>query len=264
MTNLSYALSDSVTMLRRNLRHTLRDPFALIGPILTPAFMLVLFFYVLGGALGAGLGGGASSDTAYLNYLVPGIILLTAASGAEWTALSVNSDKTEGIIGRFRTMAISRSSVLTGHVLANVIRTLITIIVILGLGLLMGFRPTAGPIEWLETIGLLVLFSLAISWMAVPLGLIAKTPSGANTLSLTIAILLPFFSSIFVRPDTMPAWLRWFVENQPLTPVIETLRGLLTGTPTGNHPAIAIAWCVGLILVGYIWSQRVFNRDPAH
>ena len=263
MSSFSYALHDSATMLRRNLRHSMRNPFVTVGTVMTPVFMLVLFFYVLGGSIVGGLNGGAKGSTEYLNYLVPGIILMTAALGAEFTALSVNSDRTENIISRFRTMAISRGSLLTGHALANVIQTLISITCIIGISLLMGFRPRAGLVEWLEFAGLLVLFALAIAWLAVPLGLIAKTPSGANSLSLIIGMLLPFFSSAFVKPETMPDWLRWFVENQPFTAVLETLRGLLTGTPVGNNWIYAIGWSVALVIVGYAWSQWVYNREPA-
>lgn len=263
MNSFSYTLSDSATMLRRNLRRSLRNPISVIGTIITPVFMLVLFFYVLGGSIVGGLNGGAKGSPEYLNYLVPGIILLTAALGAEFTALNVNYDRTENIISRFRTMAISRSSLLTGHALANVIQTLISIAFIAGVGMLMGFRPSAGLVEWLEMVGLLALFSLAIAWLSIPLGLLAKTPGGANSLSLLIGFLLPFLSSAFVRPETMPDWLQWFVANQPFTSVIETLRGLLTGTPAGNNWIYAVAWSVGLTIVGYIWSQRVYNREPS-
>ena len=262
MNSLNLAFSDSTTMLQRNFRRALRNPFVLFSSILTPALMLVLFFYVLGGSIAGGLNAGEKGSTEYLNYLLPGIILLTAALGAEVTALNVNYDRTENIISRFRTMPISRGALVTGHVLINVIQTLISIACIVGIGLLMGFRPSAGPVEWLAAFGLLALFSLAIAWLAVPLGLISKTPAGANSLSLIIGFLLPFFSSAFVKPDTMPDWLQVFVKYQPFTAVTETLRGLLTGTPIGDNWIYAIIGSVVLAILGYIFARWAYNRQP--
>ncbi|MFF8919420.1 ABC transporter permease [Streptomyces sp. NPDC015032] len=260
MSTFSYALRDSSTMVRRDMRHTLRNPFSLMGAIVTPVFMLAMFYYVFGGAIESGLKGpnGASGD--YLTYLIPGIIMMTAGVGSGWTALNVNSDMTEGIITRFRTMAISRGSVLVGHAIGNLIRTFATVAFVLVVALLMGFQPTAGIIEWIALIGVLALLAFMISWISIPLGLVAKTPAGANVSSLIIQFLLPFLSSAFVSPATMPAGLRWFTDNQPFTPITETMRGLLTGTEIGNNAWIAIAWCVGLTLLGYLWAKSTFNR----
>jgi ABC-2 type transport system permease protein len=171
-------------------------------------------------------------------------------------------DMSEGIITRFRTMAISRASVLTGQVLGSLIRTMITIVLVLGVALLMGFRPSAGPVAWIAVLGLIVLFTFAITWMGVVFGLVGKTPAGANSLSLIFQLLLPFTSSAFVRTDSMPVGVRWFASYQPFTPVIDTLRGLLLGSPIGNSAILAVAWCVVLTLVGYLWARAVYNREP--
>jgi ABC-2 type transport system permease protein len=170
-------------------------------------------------------------------------------------------DMNEGIITRFRTMAIARASVLIGQVLGSLIRTMISIVLVIGVALLMGFRPTTNPLAWVAALGLVALFTLAITWMGVVFGLVGKTPAGANSLAL-IFLLLVFTSSAFVRTDSMPAGIRWFAEYQPVSPVIDTLRGLLLGTPIGNSALLAVGWCAGLTLVGYLWARAVYNRDP--
>src|SRR5579859_6234318 len=261
MSTLSYALRDSATMLRRDARHSLRRLSMTLSGLGTPTIMLVLFNYFFGGTLGAGLGGVARGG-AYINYVTPGILVMTVASGCETTAINLCMDMSEGIIARFRTMAISRASVLTGQVLGSLIRTLISAALVAGVALLMGFRPTAGPVAWIAALGLIALFTFAITWMGVVFGLIGKTPAGANSLSLIFQLLLPFTSSAFVRPDSMPAGMRWFAEYQPFTPVIDTLRGLLLGTPIGDSAVLAVGWCVVLTLVGYLWARAVYNRDP--
>ena len=261
MTNLSFALRDSATMLRRDFRHSLRNLTMTLSGLLTPIVTLVLFVYVFGGTLGAGLGG-VEHGGAYINYVAPAIILMTVGSGCATTAINLCMDMNEGIITRFRTMAISRASVLTGQVLGSLIRTLITIGLVIGVALLMGFRPSAGPVAWIAALGVIALFTLALTWMGVVFGLVGKTPAGANSLSLIFQLLLPLTSSAFVRPDSMPVGVRWFAEYQPFTPVIDTLRGLLLGTPIGNSAVLAVAWCVGLTLVGYLWARAVYNRNP--
>jgi ABC-2 type transport system permease protein len=260
MSNLSFTLRDSATMLRRDVQHSLRRLSMTLSGLLTPTIMLLLFDYVFGGTIGAGLGGVAHGG-AYIDYVAPGIIIMTVGSGCATTAINLCMDMSEGIIARFRTMAISRASVLTGQVLGSLIRTIISIILVIGVALLMGFRPTANLVAWIEALGLLALFTFAITWMGVVFGLVGKTPAGANSLSL-IFLLLPFISSAFVRPDSMPAGVRWFAEYQPFTPVIDTLRGLLLGTPIGNSAVLAVAWCAGLALVGYLWARAVYNRNP--
>ena len=256
MSNLSFTLRDSAIMLRRDILHSLRRLSMTLSGLLVPIIMLVLFVYVFGGAIGAGLG-----DGAYINYIAPGIILMTVGSGCATTAINLCMDMSEGIITCFRTMAISRASVLTGQVLGSLIRTMVTIVLVLGVALLMGFRPTTNPVAWIAALGLIALFTFGITWMGVAFGLVGKTPAGANSLSL-IFQLLSFTSSTFVRPDSMPAGVRWFAQYQPFTPVIETLRGLLLGTPIGNNAILAVAWCAVLALVGYLWSRAVYNRDP--
>ncbi len=261
MSTLSFALRDSATMLRRDVRHSLSNlPMTLISGLLVPIIMLVLFVYVFGGAVGAGLGlvvhGGA-----YIDYIAPGIIIMTVVSGGATTAINLCMDMNEGIIARFRTMAISRASVLTGQVLGSLIRTMITIVLVIGVALLMGFRPTTSPIAWLAALGIIALFAFALTWMSVVFGLVGKTPAGANSLSL-IFQLMAFTSSAFVPPDSMSGVVRWFSEYQPFTPVINTVRGLLLGTPIGNSAVLAVAWCAGLTLVGYLWARAVYNRNP--
>ena len=256
MSTLSFALRDSATMLRRDVWHSLRRFSMTLSGLLVPIIMLVLFVYVFGGAIGAGLG-----DGAYINYVAPGIILMTVGSGCATTAINLCMDMSEGIIARFRTMAISRASVLTGQVLGSLIRTMISVCLVTGVALLIGFRPTANPVNWIAALGLIALFTFAITWMGVAFGLVGKTPAGANSLSL-IFQLLSFTSSAFVSPDSMSGGVRWFAEYQPFTPVIDTLRGLLLGTPIGNSAVLAVAWCAGLTLVGYLWARAVYNRDP--
>ena len=259
MSNLSFVLRDSTTMLRRDVRHSLRYlPMTLSG-IGTPTIMLVLFNYIFGGAIGAGLGGVAHGG-AYINYLAPGIIILTVGSGCATTAINLCTDMSEGIITRFRTMAISRASVLTGQVLGSLLRTMISIGLVIGVALLIGFRPTTNPVAWIGALGVIALITLAVTWMGVVFGLVGKTPAGANSLSL-IFLLLAFTSSAFVPTDSMPVGVRWFADYQPFTPVIDTLRGLLLGTPIGNSAVLAVAWCAGLTLVGYLWARAVYNRN---
>ena len=260
MSTLSFALRDSATMLRRDVWHSLRRFSMTLSGLLVPIIMLVLFVYVFGGAIGAGLGGVAHGG-AYIDYLAPGIIIMTVGSGCATTAINLCMDMSEGIIARFRTMAISRASVLTGQVLGSLIRTMISVCLVTGVALLIGFRPTANPVNWIAALGLVALFTFAITWMGVAFGLVGKTPAGANSLSL-IFQLLSFTSSAFVSPNSMSSGVRWFAEYQPFTPVIDTLRGLLLGTPMGNSAILAIAWSVGLTLVGYLWARAVYNRDP--
>lgn len=261
MSTLSFALRDSATMLRRDIRHSLRNFSITLSGLLVPIIMLVLFTYVFSGAIAAGQGLAAYGG-AYVNYVTPGIIIMTVGSGCATTALNLCTDMSAGIITRLRTLAIFRTSVLIGQVLGSVLRTMITIAFVTGIALLMGFRPTASPVAWIEATGLVALLTLAITWMGVLFGLVGKTPAGANSLSL-IFQLLAFTSSAFVSPDLMPAGVRWFAQYQPFTPVIDTLRGLLLGTPiSGGSVALAVAWCSGLTLVGYVLAHAVYNRDP--
>ena len=252
----TYVVSDAATMLRRDFRHLRRYPVMTISGIVVPTVMLLLFVFVFGGAMSSGLGAGS-----YINYLVPGILIMALGSGCAATAVGVNMDMTEGIVARFRVMAISRASVLTGRVVGSMIRTLIAVVLVIGVALIAGFRPTADPARWLATFGFITLMTLALTWLAVALGMAAKSPEGANSSTLLLQF-GPFISSAFVRPATMPAGVRWFAENQPLTSMIETLRGLLLGTPIGNSAIVATAWCVAIALVGYLWARVAYNRNP--
>src|SRR6266545_1551734 len=262
MSPLSYAVTDSATMLRRSLRHMQRYPSMTLMLAGIPIVFLLLFVYVFGGTLGAGLGG-SGGRTAYVNYVVPGIILITVAAAVQGTAISVAMDMTEGIIARFRTMAISRASVLTGHVLGSVIQTMFSLAVVIGVALLIGFRPTTGLVEWVAATGVLVMVTVALVWLSVALGLVTESVETASNLPMPL-VFLPFLGSGFVPTDSMPVGLRWFAEYQPFTPVIETVRGLLMGTPIGNSGYLAVAWCVGIALASYLWARRLFNRDPSH
>lgn len=261
MTTLTYAARDARTMLRRNLKHALRYPSMTISVVATPVLMLLLFTYVFGGALGTGIGGMSSGSPEYIDYLAPGIILMAATSGALVTAVGVSVDMTEGIVNRFRTMAISRASFLTGHVVGSVLQTLVSIAFVIGVALLMGFCPHATPLGWLAAAGLLTLLTLALTWVSAAIGLVAKNPETASNIPLPLQF-LPFLGSAIVPPESMPTGLRWFAEYQPFTPVIETLRGLLMGTGVGTAAAIgAVAWCVGLTLLGYLWARTAFRRS---
>jgi len=263
MSTLTSAVTDSATMLRRQLRHMLRYPSMTVMLAGLPIVLLLLFVYVFGGTLGAGLGGFSGGRGDYVNYVTPGILLVTIASAAQGTAISVAMDMTEGIIARFRTMAIARVSVLTGHVLGSMMQTMLSIAVVIAVALLIGFRPTAGLGEWIAAIGVLAIITLALTWLSVALGMVSKSVETASNLPMFL-MLLPFLGSGFVPTDSMPAGVRWFADYQPFTPVMETLRGSLTGTPMQHHSAVlAIAWSAGIGLAGYLWAKRLFNRDPA-
>jgi ABC-2 type transport system permease protein len=257
----SRALTDSATMFRRQLRHLLRYPSMTLMLIGMPVVFLLLFVFVLGGTLGAGLtpGGGRAQ---YADYVTPGILLLSIASGAAGTATAIAMDITEGIIARFKTMAIFRPSVLTGHVTANVLQSMLGVAVLLAVALAVGFRPSATPLEWLAATALLLAVTIAVTWLSVASGLAAKTVETASNWPLLL-LLFPFLGSGFVPADSMPAGLRWFAEYQPFTPMMETLRGLLLGTGIGHQNAwLAAAWCALLSAVGYVLSRRLYDRDP--
>ena len=262
MKALSLWAGDSRTMLRRNLLHMLRYPSMTLLLVGMPVVFLLLFVYVLGGTLGAGLGGPSGGRGEYVNYVAPGIILITVAAVAQGTAISVAMDMTGGIIARFRTMAISRASVLTGHVLGAVIQTMLAIAIVTGVALLVGWRPTAGPVEWIAAIGVLAMISWALTWLTVALGMVSDSVETASNLP-TPLLLLPFFGSGFVPTDSMPTALRVFAEYQPFTPFIETLRGLLMGTPIGTSAVLAVGWCAAIMLIGFFWARALFGRDPA-
>ncbi|WP_329619749.1 ABC transporter permease [Streptomyces sp. NBC_01255] len=258
MSSSSYVVTDSMTMLRRSLRHGIRYPVMLVSSLVTPIILLLMFVYILGGTMGAGMGGG-SGRTEYLNYIAPSMILLTVCYGGGTTAVMVSVDLTEGIVKRFRTMPISRSAVLTGHVIGGTIRTMATVTLVLLVALLMGFSPTSTPVEWLAAFGVLTLLGIALTWLSIAFGAQAKSPGGAGTAMLPLQ-LLPLVSSAFVPTDSMPTAVRLFAEYQPFTPVIDTVRGLLMGSEIGNSGYLAMGWLIGVLLVGFLWARAAFNR----
>ena len=262
MSTVSSSMRDSATMLRRDLRHAVRFPLMTLSGVFVPVFFLLLFVGVFGRTLRAGLGVAAPVSGHYIDYLAPAVILMTAGSSAEATAVAVCTDMAEGIIARFRTMAIARTCVLTGQVLGGLIRALISGALVVAVALALGFRPTASPAEWVMATGMFALLSVAFTWLTVAFGLVAKTPAGANSLAL-IVVVLPFLSSAFVPTASMPAGVRWFAQHQPFTPVIQTLRGLLVGGGIGHSAALSVAWCAGIGVAGYLLARARFNRNPA-
>jgi ABC-2 type transport system permease protein len=248
-------------MVRRNLKHQLRYPSMTLMLVGMPIVFLLLFVYVFGGQLGAGLGAHQGRG-AYLNYVVPGLLLVVVASAIQGTSIMVAMDMTGGIIDRFRTMAIARASVLTGHVLGSLMQTLAGVAILIGVAFGLGFRADAQPLDWMAAIGVLALFAFALIWLAVALGLAATSVETASNTPM-ILILLPFLSSCFVPTATMPPGLRQFAEYQPFTPAADTVRGLLTGAPIGHHAIAAIAWSIGIAVVAYLWAMRLYNRRRA-
>ena len=271
----AYVITDSKTMLRRSLRRMRRYPSLTFFVAGMPVVFLLLFVYVLGGTLGAGLGAAAAGGLplvaaadgsigrdAYLAYVLPGILVVTVAGAATGTAISVSMDMTAGIIARFRTMAVARASVLAGHVVGSVIQTMFATVIVFVVAVLIGFRPTTGLVELGAAAGLLALTAVAIGWLSVALGMVTDSVETASNLPM-ILILLPFLSSAFVPAASLPGPLAWFAEHQPFTPIIETLRGLLVGTPIGNDGLLAVAWCVVISIAAYVWAMRLYERVPA-
>jgi ABC-2 type transport system permease protein len=263
MSAIAYTLTDSRTLLRRNLRRLQRYPSLTLMLIGLPIVFLLLFVYVFGGQLRHGLSTGLSAGhlgrAGYLNYVAPGILLMTVAAAVQGTAIVVAMDMTGGIIDRFRTMAIARGAVLTGHVLASLIQVMASLAVVLGVAVVLGFRPTAGVAAWLEAIGLIGLFAFALIWLATALGLAAKSVETASNTPMFLT-LLPFLGSGFVPTSTMPDGLRQFAAYQPFTPVTEALRGLLTGTHVGANAIAALAWSIAIGAASYLWAMRLYGR----
>ncbi len=261
MSRFAYSVSDSQVMLRRNLKHQLRYPSVTIMLVGLPVVLLLVFVYVFGGQLGAGLGPHQGRH-AYLQYVVPGLLLITVASVVQGTAIMVATDMTAGIIDRFRTMAIARASVLTGHVLASLLQTLAAIGVLVGVAAALGYTSSAGPLAWLGAVGIVALAAVALIWLAIALGLSAKSVEAASNTPMFL-MLLPFLGSGFVPTATMPGGLRQFAQYQPFTPVTDTVRGLLTGGAVGDHVLAAVAWSLGIAVVSYLWAIRCYNRRRA-
>ncbi len=252
MSSLTYTLSDSSTMLRRVMRHTTRNPSTLLMSVLLPGVLLLLLNYGFGGAIRTGGG-------RYIDYLIPGIIMMAACYSVSATSVAVATDSSEGIIDRFRTMAIARSALLTGHVLGSLLRSLLGTALVVLVALAVGYRPTADPARWLAALGLVALLLYAIAWVAAGIGLATGNATGAASLAAIFQI-LPFLSGAFVPTETMPGWLQAFTANQPMTHIVATLRGLLNATPVGNHGWFAVAWCVGATGAGYLWARAAYGR----
>ncbi|MFD4233173.1 ABC transporter permease [Streptomyces sp. NPDC058542] len=262
MSSLSLAVRDANTMLRRNLLHARRYPSLTLNLLLTPVMLLLLFVYIFGDVMSAGIGDGGGGRSAYIAYIVPGILLLTVGSTVVGTAVSVSTDMSEGIIARFRTMAIHRGSVITGHVVGSVLQSVLSVVLVGAVAVAIGFRSTdATLVEWLAAFGLLVFFSAALTWVAVGMGLISPNAEVASNNALPM-VLLPMLSSAFIPVETMPGWFRPIAEYQPFTPAIETLRGLLLGSEIGHNGWLAVGWSLGLVVLGYFWATSKFGQDP--
>jgi ABC-2 type transport system permease protein len=261
MTTLTYAARDSATMLGRNLKHMQRYPSLTLMLIGQPVLLLLLFVYVFGGTMGAGLPGGGGR-AGYLDYISPAILIMTVASVALSTAIYIAKDANEGIIDRFRTMPIAKASVLTGHVLGALVQTAAALTVVVAIALLLGYRPGAGVGGWLGAVGVLLLLGIALTWLCLALGLAAGSVETASNTPMFL-VLLPFLSSGFVPTDSMPAGLAWIAEHQPFTPIIDTLRACLEGTSPGSAGWWAIGWCVLITALSYAWARRLFSKVRA-
>lgn len=246
------ALRETSIFLGRSMRHILRSPDTIVTVAIMPIAMMLLFVYVFGGAIDAG------TDN-YVNYLLPGILLIAIATGTSYTAFRLFTDMQKGIIARFKSMPIKSSSVLWGHVLTSMVSNALSVAVIIGVALIMGFRSSASFMDWLAVIGILLLFMFALTWLAVIPGLKAKSIDGASAFSYPL-IFLPFISSAFVPTDTMPVAIGVFAEHQPVTSIVDTIRALLYSTPVGNDIWIALAWCAGIAVASYLFAIRTYKR----
>ena len=249
----SHAIGDTATLTGRSLRHIVRSPDTIITTAVTPVALMLLFVFVLGGAIKTG------SSQSYVNYLLPGILLITIASGIAYTAYRLFLDLQGGIFERFQSMPIARSSVLWAHVLTSLAANLVSIALVTGVAFILGFRTGASLLSWLAVVGILVLFTVALTWIAVIAGLSAKTIDGASAFSYPL-IFLPFISSAFVPTASMPGPVAWFAENQPVTSIVNAIRALFTGTPVGSSIWIALAWLIGILIVAYVFAIRIYRR----
>lgn len=248
----THALGDTSVLLGRSLRHIARSPDTIITTAVTPVAMMLLFVYVFGGAIDVG-------STSYVDYLLPGILLITIASGIAYTAYRLFLDLDKGIVDRLRSMPIGRSAVLWAHVLTSLVANMVSVVVVVLVALLMGFRSSAGVPAWLAVGGILVVFTLALTWIAVIAGISATSVDGASAFSYPL-IFLPFISSAFVPTETMPGPVRWFAEHQPVTSIVDAIRHLLGGQPVGDDIWVALAWCVGILAVAYLLATAAYRR----
>ncbi len=248
----THPIGDTVVLTGRSLKHVTRSLDTIITTAVTPIAIMLLFVYVLGGAINTG-------TDSYVGYLLPGILLITIASGIAYTAYRLFLDLQDGIFERFHSMPIARSSVLWAHVLTSLVADLLSLVVVVLVALLMGFRSSAGVLSWLAVAGILVLFTLALTWLAVIAGLSAKTVDGASAFAYPL-IFLPFISSAFVPTATMPGPVRWFAQNQPVTSIVDAIRALLAQQPVGAAIWVALAWCVGLLIGAYVLAMTIYRR----
>lgn len=251
----THFVADTAALLRRSLRHIARSPDTIITTAVMPVMMMLLFVYVLGGAIRTGTG-------SYVNYLLPGILVITIASGISYTAFRLFLDMQGGMVERFRSMPVSRSSVLWAHVLTSLVANLVSLVVVLLVGFAMGFRSGAGPLAWLAVLGILTLLTLALTWVAVIPGLVAKTVDGASAFGYPL-IFLPFISSAFVPTASMPGPVRAFAEHQPVTVIVDVIRRLFSEQPVGSDAWTAVAWCVGILLIAYAVAVRLYRGSVA-
>ena len=247
-----YFFSDMNVMLGRSMRHILRSMDTIITVTIMPIAFMLLFVYVFGGAIQTG-------TDHYVNYLLPGILLIAIASGISYTAYRLFLDMERGIFERFHSMPIARSTVLWGHVLTSLVSNSISVLVIMVVALLMGFRSPAGLLSWLAVAGILALFTLTLTWIAAVAGLSAKSMDGAVAFSYPL-LFLPFISSAFVPTESMPSGVRLFAENQPVTSIVESIRALLSNQPVGNHLWVALAWCLGILFVAYVFAMQAYKK----
>ncbi|QXC59395.1 ABC transporter permease [Aquihabitans sp. G128] len=250
-----HLLRDTTTLLGRSLRHVLRSPDTIITTAITPIAMLLVFVYVFGGSVDTG-------GVRYVNYLLPGILLITVASGVAYTALRIHTDVSSGIFERFQSMPIARSAVLWGHVVTSVIANLVSLVLVVLVAVAIGFRSPAGPLAWLAVLGIVLLFTLALTWLAVSAGLAATTPDGAGAFAYPL-LFLPFLSSAFVPTAGMAGPVRWFAEHQPVTAIVDTLRDLYAAEPVGSELWSTLAWCVGLLVAAHVLAARTYRRRLA-
>jgi ABC-2 type transport system permease protein len=251
----SHAFGDTAVLTGRTLRHVTRSPDTIITTAITPIAMMLMFVYVFGGAIDTGAG-------SYVNYMLPGILLITIASGIAYTALRLFTDLKSGIFERFQSMPIARLGVLWAHVLTSLAANLISLVLVVGVALLMGFRSGAGILAWLAVAGILILFTLALTWIAIIAGLSAKTAEGGGAFSYPL-IFLPFLSSAFVPTATMPGPVRWFAENQPVTSIVNAIRAMFAEQPVGDDLWTALAWCLGILVVAYYFAMVVYRKKIA-
>jgi ABC-2 type transport system permease protein len=252
----THALGDTVALTGRSLRHILRSPDTIITTAVMPVGFMLLFVFVFGGAIDTGSGAGNGS---YVDYLLPGILLITIASGISYTAYRLFLDMQGGIFERFQSMPIARASVLWSHVVTSVVANLVSLVVVVGVALILGFRSGAGVLPWLAVAGILTLFTLALTWIAVIPGLTATSVDGASAFSYPL-IFLPFISSAFVPTASMPGPVRWFAENQPVTSIVNSIRDLLAQRPVGPDLGVALIWCVAILVVAYVVAMVVYRR----